>query len=41
MVVTVEPGVYVPGIGAARVEDMIVVAPTGYEILTDVSRDLV
>jgi len=41
MVMTVEPGVYLPGVGAARVEDMVVVTQTGYEILTDVPRDLV
>ncbi len=41
MVVTVEPGVYVPGVGAARVEDMVVVTRTGCEILTDAPRDLV
>jgi len=41
MVVTVEPGVYVPGLGAARVEDMVVVTATGCEVLTNARRDLV
>lgn len=40
MVLTVEPGVYVPGIGAARIEDMVAVTPTGCEVLTDAPRGL-
>lgn len=41
MVVTIEPGVYVPGIGAARIEDMVLVTESGREVLTDLPRDLV
>ena len=41
MVVTIEPGVYLPGVGGIRLEDDLVVTDSGYELLTDVSLDLV
>ncbi|MBM7714831.1 Xaa-Pro aminopeptidase [Bacillus thermophilus] len=40
MIVTIEPGVYMPGVGAARMEDMILVTDSGYEYLTTSSRVL-
>jgi Xaa-Pro aminopeptidase len=40
MVVTVEPGVYLPGLGGARIEDAVVVGPDGADILTTVPRDV-
>jgi len=40
-VVTIEPGVYVPGSGGVRIEDDVVVHPGKTEVLTRISRDLI
>jgi Xaa-Pro aminopeptidase len=35
MIITIEPGVYIPGWGGVRLEDMVLVREDGIEILTD------
>jgi Xaa-Pro aminopeptidase len=40
-VVSVEPGLYLPGVGGCRIEDLVVVTESGCEILTSFTKDLV
>lgn len=40
MVITIEPGIYLPGWGGVRIEDDVLVTPDGHEVLTSVTKDL-
>jgi Xaa-Pro aminopeptidase len=39
MVITVEPGVYIPGWGGIRIEDTVLVTPEGRRVLTASSKE--
>ena len=39
--VTVEPGIYLPGVGGVRTEDYGVVTEDGFSVFTKASHDLV
>jgi Xaa-Pro aminopeptidase len=40
-VVTVEPGIYLPGLGGIRIEDLVIVREGGPDILTTITKELV
>ncbi|HYA11735.1 MAG TPA: M24 family metallopeptidase, partial [Thermodesulfovibrionales bacterium] len=40
MIFTIEPGIYLPGVGGVRIEDMIMVTSDGSEALTKLAKEL-
>jgi len=40
MVITIEPGVYIPGWGGIRIEDTVIVKKGGCEIITHADKGL-
>lgn len=40
MAITIEPGVYLPGIGGVRIEDTIIITKEGYVSITPATKDL-
>jgi Xaa-Pro aminopeptidase len=41
MVITIEPGIYLPDEGGVRIEDMVLVTESGHEVLTPTTKDLI
>lgn len=41
MVITIEPGVYVPGLGGVRIEDLLVITADGCRVLSRIDKELV
>lgn len=41
MIITVEPGIYIPHVGGVRLEDMVLVTENGGEVLTRLRKDLI
>jgi Xaa-Pro dipeptidase len=40
MIFSIEPGIYIAGVGAVRIEDLVLVTPTGCEVLNRYPKDL-
>jgi Xaa-Pro aminopeptidase len=41
MVITIEPGIYIPGFGGVRIEDMVAVRKNDCQVLTNTPRELI
>ena len=40
MIMTVEPGIYLPGVGGVRIEEDVLITPTGHRVLSGWPRTL-
>ncbi len=38
MIITIEPGIYIPNLGGVRIEDSVIVTASGYELLTRIPK---
>lgn len=41
MVITIEPGIYIPNFGGVRIEDLVLATDKGYEVLSKSTKDLI
>ena len=37
---TIEPGIYLPGVGGVRIEDLVVLTDTGVEVITGTPKPM-
>lgn len=41
MVLTIEPGIYLPNIGGVRLEDMVLITEENAQVLTHLRKDII
>ena len=40
MIITIEPGIYIPELGGVRIEDDVLVTENGHLVLTNLNKEL-